>query len=418
MNNGKQLEYRKERCYLVAPTSQHPSGITYEFIDGMPKSKPGLVKFENIHKAIYEYCENKDHVTKNNVSDSKDLKHLKRAVDILKRNKLNYNEWISVLFALANLGEEGREPFLNISTNEYFPEDDQEFLNEKFDYALVKFDSGKISFSTLFYIAKKYGMKYGERGESTKQFLEFELCALSYPMDDQRKKLIMIRDYAIIKRSKSKGKLGGKKNQFEYEQTMIRYKSDEINKNYELMSNYINEFIEKTGSQPYCRIGEDFFDETIKGKFDYLTFAILSSIYAIQGKTASYKRITKERMGYAILGYKDRSSFELAGRDEESISEYKIRSRAKKMLESNIIAYLTAMGRYTYYSTFLKQEELKNVVEAKWSTKLDKQKHIAEQQTQLNKALSAKKASFRIRKYNKITGLLDNSADIRNMEVN
>ena len=66
----------------------------------------------------------------------------------------NYSDWVQIGFALASLGEDGREPFHRLSA--ISPKYDAIQCDSKFD-GLLKDHKGA-SIGTLFYIARSYGL--------------------------------------------------------------------------------------------------------------------------------------------------------------------------------------------------------------------------------------------------------------------
>jgi len=93
----------------------------------------------------------------NNTASNADLiSKAEKASNYLKTIKLGYNEWIKCGFALASLGEEGRELFRNMSINEYWP-DSVEEIDRQFDYCLMGYNPDRLKIESLFYIAKKTG---------------------------------------------------------------------------------------------------------------------------------------------------------------------------------------------------------------------------------------------------------------------
>ncbi len=89
-----------------------------------------------------------------------DKKELDRAIEVLAEKLPNhsYEEWLSVGFALASIGETGREYFLKLSLDNPNYNDSEEELNKKFD-GLLKDYNGEITLGSLFSIASEYGYK-------------------------------------------------------------------------------------------------------------------------------------------------------------------------------------------------------------------------------------------------------------------
>ena len=70
----------------------------------------------------------------------------------------SYDEWLKLGFALASIGEDGREYFLKLSLGNPNYNDSEEAINKKFD-GLLKDYNGEITLGTLFRIAGEYGYK-------------------------------------------------------------------------------------------------------------------------------------------------------------------------------------------------------------------------------------------------------------------
>ena len=70
----------------------------------------------------------------------------------------SYDEWLKLGFALASIGEDGREYFLKLSLGNPNYNDSEEAINKKFD-GLLKDYNGEITLGTLFSIAGEYGYK-------------------------------------------------------------------------------------------------------------------------------------------------------------------------------------------------------------------------------------------------------------------
>jgi len=83
-------------------------------------------------------------------------------------NKINNIEvWNRIGFACASLGEDGRQPFIEISLNQSsYPKDTPESLNRDFDRFLKRYD-GQIKIATLFQYAKENGYKKKEAGQTS-----------------------------------------------------------------------------------------------------------------------------------------------------------------------------------------------------------------------------------------------------------
>ncbi len=94
------------------------------------------------------------------IGNENKLKFLPAAVKQLSNEKIGRENWIICGFALAGLGEKGREYWRELSNNPNYP-DTPEFIEEKFDELLNSSD-GKVTLASLFEIAKEFGFDYSE----------------------------------------------------------------------------------------------------------------------------------------------------------------------------------------------------------------------------------------------------------------
>lgn len=99
-----------------------------------------------------------------------ETKFVPSVVEFLKGKIDNYEDWMNCGFALANLGEEGRKYFIEISDNPNY-NDALDEINSKFDNFLKK-RKGKITLATLFEIAKGYGYVYPEIGKEPRKIID------------------------------------------------------------------------------------------------------------------------------------------------------------------------------------------------------------------------------------------------------
>lgn len=246
--------------------------------------------------------------------------------------------------------------------------------------------------------------------ELSREFLEFELCALSYPEKDKSKLLNLILHYAIVKKiitSGGKNKVSNKLLEPIKKRLHIYIDIELIMKDHDTMNKYIKSFMMTYGKQPYCRIGEDFFLETIQKKFDYMTFSILCTITAVQGKRAEWKTISKERMRAGMLGYKSKRIMETENRSNKFNSDFQIRTRVERLRGIEIISHITVF-KYSYYSTFLAQNKLEKLAKNRY---LGKVKHEVENknvQQKFNEKIRAEKAKIILIKPKKIKAVVNN----------
>jgi hypothetical protein len=177
------IELRWKNCQTVLPPSYHPSGKQYEFInvrDGIPSSPPQNIGAGKLVDTIKHFCalntsaantnpelrENKNRPggiyteQKESVECESNLTMVKKAAAFLSGGINNYDDFLRIGFALASIGEQGREFFLMIGKdNPKYPGDTQVALNKKFD-GLLKDYRGDVTLGSFFDIAKKYGFTF------------------------------------------------------------------------------------------------------------------------------------------------------------------------------------------------------------------------------------------------------------------
>lgn len=362
--DGKQVELRWEKCYVVSAYSKHVNGNTYQFINGEPTSRPAKISGAKVIKVFESYTFSKSHQIKNNENVSQsDAKH-GLVIKSLQNSKLNYLEWSACCFALCSLGETGRKYFVQLSTNKFY-DDSPEKLNEVYDQHLEKYDSHRSTIGLLYHIAKQKGFQSETKKlKLDKEFLEFELCALSYPSISNDERIFFIISYSLVQ--KYKGVLSDSENQEDmiadsFERIGIPYNADEVIEYHQKMKKYIEGCKAIYGEEPFCRIAENFFLDVLKERFDYLTFCILSAIIAIQGKKDTYKKINYDRLKAAILGYKSNKILKAVNDSRELSSEYRISKRVNILCQKKIIAKSNTR-REQYFSTRLSQKQLDDKV--------------------------------------------------------
>lgn len=205
------IELRWKNCQTVLPPSFHPSGKQYEFINiregGLPSIQPQNIGIGKLIVVLKEFCvlesERKDPSTSLGTgvkgeakmlrlrSTLKDKRFVKEAAEFLQGKVDNYDDFLRIGFALASMGEEGREYFLLIGKdNLKYPEDTETALNKKFA-GLLKDYRGDITLGSLFHIAIKYGWKMPkEMRKESKDHYKAAKEYLSYFYDFQFNELI------------------------------------------------------------------------------------------------------------------------------------------------------------------------------------------------------------------------------------
>lgn len=173
------LEVRWKNCQTVLPPSLHPSGGKYEFVnmkdEGLPVDDPQDIWIGKLLEVLKNYCRLETRDVRRETKDVKtekqtvyDEKLLNDAADFIKGAIDNYDDWMRLGFALASIGEDGRNYFVKISTGNPKYNDSEDDINKKFD-GLLKDYSGEITLGTFFEIAKNYGWE-----KPRKHFWSFE----------------------------------------------------------------------------------------------------------------------------------------------------------------------------------------------------------------------------------------------------
>lgn len=174
------IELRWKNCQTVLPPSLHPTGNKYTFVNGsnlsLPSNPPMNVGVGKLIEVVREYCkldsETKDvrrekldpltssgQVTRSKTQRN-ETKYLKEAAVFIKGKINNYDEFMRIGFALASVGEAGREIFLTVAgDNPNYPSDSEFSLNKKFD-GFLKDYRGDITLGTFFEIAKKFDYEF------------------------------------------------------------------------------------------------------------------------------------------------------------------------------------------------------------------------------------------------------------------
>jgi replicative DNA helicase len=97
-------------------------------------------------------------IKQTNISSEVDTTYVPKAIEFLSTKIDSYDDWLTCGFALASLGEEGRQYFQRLSQNPNY-NDTPEEIDEKFDELLIK-SRGKVTIASLFEIAKRHGFIY------------------------------------------------------------------------------------------------------------------------------------------------------------------------------------------------------------------------------------------------------------------
>lgn len=158
------IELRWKNCLTVLPPSLHPSGNHYKFLNRQPAVPvpPAVVPLEKLMKTLQKFCvlpkpESKP-VKELNKPAVVNLPYIQEAAQYLNGRICNYEDWMRVGFALASIGEQGREFFLTISRGNPEYNDSEESLNKKFS-GFIKDYRGDITIRTFYELAGRYGFE-------------------------------------------------------------------------------------------------------------------------------------------------------------------------------------------------------------------------------------------------------------------
>jgi hypothetical protein len=92
-------------------------------------------------------------------NENSDVSQLDKLLTVINSKRIDitskHSNWLKIVFALSNLGEQGRTYFHQIS--QYHPEYDSEKCNDLFDDTATRND-GRTKLATIFHIAKDYGV--------------------------------------------------------------------------------------------------------------------------------------------------------------------------------------------------------------------------------------------------------------------
>jgi len=206
------------------------------------------------------------------------------------------------------------------------------------------------------------------------KFIEFPLCCLIYVGGEKER----LKDIAVFFLFESAYQLNTKKNineKFREVSTKYNYQIEDFEigvRKYMLIKGLVLTHIEKHGAEPYCRIGNELLFETIAGKFQFAHFTFLCALSAIMGKRNAYKKISKKRLSYCMIGYKSSYVYEKDRKGKlEPVPERKIGNIADQLTTKKFFTKFTYNRRHTYYSTRIKSK--KRLAELIMNAKLIKQ---------------------------------------------
>lgn len=221
-----------------------------------------------------------------------------------------------------------------------------------------------------------------------KIMFEFPLCCLSFPVDEL-KKIEMIISYCIVQHSrKIESKIEKRVNEllgFQKIPTGFNKKSlthkkillaaDELGislgnihnniQSHELLFEHIKNYKLKHGKDSFCKVGKALCFETREGQFPYRQFAVLCAIQSVIGKKAKFKRITKDRLRFAMHGYKSKEVAlkELKG-DVKLLSDRQLGTAIEILHAKKFFSKFTYANRQSFFSTRLDDNELFEAVKS------------------------------------------------------
>ncbi len=215
--------------------------------------------------------------------------------------------------------------------------------------------------------------------EMDKIMIEFPLCCLSISGSDNDKVSSIISYYIVEYSKRIESKVEERVDELLEDETppfgfnkknlfhkKILLAGDELKvmlgkilftiKRYDSISTHILNQKLKYGKDSYCRIGKGLCFETSEGKFPYRQFAVLCAIQSILGKKAKFKRITKDRIRFAMHGYKSKqvALTELKG-TEKLLSDRQLGTVIDTLHSKGFFSRFTYANRQTFYSTYYKE---------------------------------------------------------------
>ncbi|MDR3594291.1 hypothetical protein [Clostridium sp.] len=132
----------------------------------------------------------------------------------------------------------------------------------------------------------------------------------------------------------------------------VRHEIEEYQKLNEAISSYVS----RNGKDAYCRIGKAIIFETCEGKFDYNLFSVLCGIQSIL-RDDKFKRITYDRIRYAMHGYKSKTVFEQENPGIKLLTDRQLKRLVDLLHAKQFFSRFTYANRQIYYSTKIDNDE-------------------------------------------------------------
>lgn len=207
--------------------------------------------------------------------------------------------------------------------------------------------------------------------EFDKIFLVFPLCCLAYPENP----IDLIISYCIVEHSKKietnikerinnipKEKIpsgfNGSTAHIKLvlaaeEMHVILGSCNQSIQNHKLLSSHISNHLLKYSNNAYCRIGKALCFEARDGLFPYRQFLVLCGIQSILGNRKKFQRITKDRIRFAMYGYKSKTVALTEMKNEKLLTDRQITTTVEILNSKRLITKFCYAGRQIFFTTRL-----------------------------------------------------------------
>jgi hypothetical protein len=224
-----------------------------------------------------------------------------------------------------------------------------------------------------------------KKREFDKQFLEFPLSSLIY-FATKRERINDLIGYCIIKQSdkvtlsnseitrlaghlleerdKESPLSGYSKNSTYHKKILIAtshlgvtiFNIQRVIEEHDNLSYAISPYLARNGKDAYCRIGKKLIFEVREGIFDYKLFSVLCGIQSIL-RDDKFKRITYDRIRYAMHGYKSKTAFEKENPGIKLLTDRQLKRIVDLLHAKQFFSRFTYANRQIYYSTKIDNDE-------------------------------------------------------------
>jgi len=138
----------------------------------------------------------------------------------------------------------------------------------------------------------------------------------------------------------------------------VQNEIDEFNR----LNEFITPYVVRNGKDAYCRIGKKLIFEVREGIFDYKLFSVLCGIQSIL-RGDKFKRITYDRIRYAMHGYKSRAVFEKENPAIKLLTDRQLKRLVDLLHAKQFFSRFTYANRQIFYSTKIdNDEQLREIV--------------------------------------------------------